>query len=85
MPVPVVPTLPKLLRILGAEELDALYGRPRFTPEERQEYFTLSPPEKTALEQFHSLTSGLYYLLGFPEESEKFFTLAPPIWLPEGP
>ena len=27
---------------------------PRFTPDERQEYFTFSPPELTALEQFHS-------------------------------
>jgi hypothetical protein len=48
MPVPVIPTLPKRLRILGAEELDALYGRPHFMPEERQEYCTLSPPKKAA-------------------------------------
>jgi Domain of unknown function (DUF4158) len=75
MPVPAIPTLPKRLRILGAEELDALYGRPRFTPEERQEYFTRSPPEKTALEQFHSLTSRLYYLLqlGYFKARQLFF------------
>jgi Domain of unknown function (DUF4158) len=78
MPVPVIPTLPKRLRILGAEELDALYGRPRFTPEERQEYFTLSPPEKTALEQFHSLTSRLYYLLqlGYFKARQLFFVFS---------
>ena len=40
----------KRLRILGAEEIDALNGEPRFTPEERQEHFTLSPPERAALE-----------------------------------
>lgn len=34
MPVQAIPTPPKRLRILGAEEIDALYGRPRFTPEE---------------------------------------------------
>jgi hypothetical protein len=78
MPVPVIPTLPKRLRILGAEELDALYGRPRFTPEERQEYFTLSPPEKTALEQFHSLTSRLYYVLqlGYFKVCQLFFVFS---------
>jgi TnpA family transposase len=75
MPVPAIPTPPKRLRILGAEEIDALYGRPRFTPEERQEYFTLSPPEKAALEPFHSLTSRLYYLLqlGYFKARQLFF------------
>jgi Domain of unknown function (DUF4158) len=45
------------------EEIEALYGRPYFTPEERQEYFAFSPPEKVALEQFHSLPSRLYCML----------------------
>jgi hypothetical protein len=36
---------------------------PRFTPDERQEYFTFSPPELTALEQFHSHPSCLYAML----------------------
>jgi hypothetical protein len=78
MPVPAIPTTPKRLRILGAEELDALYGRPRFTPEERQEYFTLSPPEKAALEPFHSLTSRLYYLLqlGYFKARQLFFVFS---------
>jgi hypothetical protein len=78
MPVQAIPTTPKRLRILGAEELDALYGRPRFTPEERQEYFTLSPPEKAALESFHSLTSRLYYLLqlGYFKARQLFFVFS---------
>lgn len=78
MPVPAIPTTPKRLRILGAEELDALYGRPRFTPEERQEYFTLSPPEKAALQPFHSLTSRLYYLvqLGDFKARQLFFVFS---------
>jgi hypothetical protein len=69
---------PKRLRILGAEELDALYGRPRFTPEERQEYFTLSLPEKAALEPFHSLMSRLYYLLqlGYFKARQLFFVFS---------
>jgi hypothetical protein len=54
MPVQAIPTASKRLRILGDEEIDALYGRPRFTPDERQEYFTFAPPELTALDEFHS-------------------------------
>ena len=34
------------LRILSDDEMDALYGRPRFTQEERNEYFTLSAQER---------------------------------------
>jgi len=60
MPVQVLPATPKRLRILGDEEIEALYGRPRFTPDERQEYFAFSPPELTALEQVHSHPSRLY-------------------------
>src|SRR5712691_11799170 len=53
----------KRLQILGAEELEALYGLPRFTPEERQEYFALSPPDLAALAPLHSLQSRLYGIL----------------------
>ena len=58
--------------------MDALYGRLRFTPEERQEYFTLSPPEKAALEPFHSLTSRLYCLLqlGYFKARQLFFVFS---------
>jgi hypothetical protein len=42
MPVQAISTTPKRLRILGEEEIEALYGRPRFTSEERQEYFNVS-------------------------------------------
>jgi hypothetical protein len=42
------------LKILNDDEIDALYGRLRFTQEERTEYFTLSSPEKEALGQLHS-------------------------------
>ena len=43
MPVQAIPTTPKRLRILGEEGIDVLYGRPRFTPDERQEYFAFAP------------------------------------------
>jgi hypothetical protein len=41
----------KRLRILGDDEIQALYGRPHFTDDERLEYFALSPTEKASLEQ----------------------------------
>ena len=56
------------LTILNEEEIDALYGRPRFTQEARTEYFTLSAREKTALGQFHSLKSRLAISAQPPEK-----------------
>jgi hypothetical protein len=53
----------KRLRILGDDEIEAIYGRPRFTQEERIEYFSLSPTEKAALEQLHSIKSRIYFIL----------------------
>src|SRR5271166_2674310 len=51
------------LKILSDDEIDALYGRPRFTQEERVEYFTLSAQEKVALAQLHSLKSKVFFIL----------------------
>ena len=78
MPVQAISATPKRLRILGEEEIEALYGQPRFTPEARQEYFTFSPPEKAALEQFHSLPSRLYCMLqlGYFKARQLFFTFS---------
>jgi len=63
MPVQTISTTPKRLRILGDEEIEALCGRPRFTPDERQEYFAFAPPELAALEQFRSHPVRLYCML----------------------
>ena len=80
MPVQAIPTASKRLRILGDEEIDALYGRPHFTPDERQEYFTFAPPELTALEQFHSYPSRLYAMLqlGYFKARQQFFLFSLP-------
>ena len=56
-------TTQKRLRILGDDEIEAVYRRPRFTHEERLEYFSLSPTEKAALEQLHSIKSRIYFIL----------------------
>jgi TnpA family transposase len=75
MPVQAIPTTPKRLRILGDEEIEALYGRPRFTPDERQEYFAFAPPELAALEQFRSHPVRLYGMLqlGYFKARQQFF------------
>src|SRR5512135_1066804 len=72
-------TTQKRLRILRDEEIDALYGRPRFTPEEREEYFALSLAETAALEQFHSIKSRIYATLqlGYFKARQMFFALDP--------
>jgi hypothetical protein len=55
-------TTHKRLRILGDDEIEIRYGRPRFTQEERMEYCLLSREEKTVLEQLHSMISRLYFV-----------------------
>ena len=68
-------TTQKRLRILGDDEIQALYGRPRFTDAERLEYFALSPTEKAALEQLHSIKSRIYFILqlGYFKSHHLFF------------
>jgi hypothetical protein len=55
MTTPDVTTLPKRLHILDDEEIEALYGRPFFTEDERTNVFTLTQPEKDLLASFTSL------------------------------
>ena len=50
----------KRLIVLEGDEVEALYGRPRFTHEERVQYFALSPKEKSVLDQLHSIKSRVY-------------------------
>jgi hypothetical protein len=69
-------TSEKRLRILSDDEIEAIYGRPRFTEDERGQYFSLSPREKPALEQFHSLKSRICFLLqlGYFKARHLFFS-----------
>lgn len=71
-------TTQKRLRILGDDEIQALYGRPHFTDDERLEYFALSPTEKAALEQLHSIKSRIYFIiqLGYFKSHHMFFVFA---------
>ena len=75
MPVQTLTTPPRRLRILGEEEIDALYGFPHFTDEARLEHFSLAPPEKAVLEQFHSIKSRISFILqlGYFKSHHLFF------------
>ncbi len=68
-------TTQKRLRILGGDEIEALYGRPHFTDDERLEYFALSSTEKVVLEQLHSIKSRMYFILqlGYFKSHHMFF------------
>ncbi|MGO9688005.1 MAG: Tn3 family transposase, partial [Syntrophobacteraceae bacterium] len=66
----------KRLRILGDDEIDAIYGRPRFTDEERQEHFSLSQPERELLQELRSIKSRAYFVLqlSYFKAKRLFFT-----------
>jgi TnpA family transposase len=69
------PPLEKRLRILDDAEVDALYGRPRFTPEERTQFFTLTQPERELLHLLRSIPSQTYFILqlGYFKAKALFF------------
>src|SRR6266540_2359147 len=66
----------KRLQILSEEEIDALYGRPSFTVEDRELYFTLTAPEQEILQRFRLLPVQLYFILqlGYFKAKQLFFT-----------
>ena len=68
------------LRILSEEEIEALYGLPHFSEDERPEYFSLAPAEKRALDQLHSMNSRIYFLLqlGYFKSHHLFFVFGLP-------
>ena len=67
----------KRLIILSRDEIEALYGHPRFTQEERGEYFSLAPREKAALEQLRVINAKIYFILqlGYFKARKMFFVL----------
>ncbi len=65
----------KRLHILGDDEIDILYGLPRFTAEEQKEYFALSLKECAVIEQLHRIKSRIYAILqlGYFKARHLFF------------
>lgn len=68
------------LRILGEDEIEALYGLPRFSDEERPEYFAISPAEKRAVDQFHSIKARICFIvqLAYFKSHHLFFVFGLP-------
>ena len=66
-------------KILGDDEIDAIYGLPRFTSEERMQYFALSSSEKSAIEQLHTIRSKIHFILqsGYFKARRMFFIFDP--------
>src|SRR5699024_10949940 len=56
-------TQQKRISILGEDEYKVLFGRPRFTYEDRCYYFYLSQPEKELLQNLHSFKSKVNFVL----------------------
>lgn len=65
------------LRILSDEEIDLLYGRPRFSTEEQAEYFQLSPEERELSSTLHALKSRIFFILqlGYFKARRQFFVM----------
>ena len=66
------------LKILGKDEIEALYGLPRFTPEEQNLYFSLSPSEALAMVAFGSFKTRLYFILqlGYFKAQHQFYVFS---------
>ncbi len=76
MTKPDVTPPPKRLHILDDEEIEALYGRPCLSGDDRTNVFTLTQPEKDILASFTHPSIQLYFLLqlGYFKAKQLFFT-----------
>jgi hypothetical protein len=65
----------KRLKILEADEIEAVYGLPVFDDEDRVFYFELSPPERAILSRLHGIKSRIYYILqlGYFKARRQFY------------
>ncbi len=63
------------LQILSPEEYELLWGFPRFTQSDRDLFFTLTAPEREALEQRRSVRTKVHFLLhlGYFRARQRFF------------
>ena len=63
------------MRILSEEEIEALFGMPRFTPEDRPSAFALAQPEQDLLPLLRTVPSQLLFILqlGYFRAKQLFF------------
>ncbi len=73
------------LTILTTQEIEALYGLPRFTEEERQLYFDLSPRERAAVEAVQTAAAAVHLTLqlGYFKATCRFFIYTREAVLPD--
>ena len=66
------------LSILSGQELDDLYGLPRFTEDDRQLFFDLSPVEGEAVNAVHAISTAVHLTLqfGYFKAKRQFFVYA---------
>jgi len=67
------------LHILSASEVEALYGRPQFTDEDRSHFFALTAEELTELSTLHTIGSRILFILqlGYFKAVQQFFLFKP--------
>jgi len=63
------------LSILSAQEIEGLYGLPRFTEDDRQVFFDLSPVEREVVDAVHAISTAvqLTLQLGYFKARRQFF------------
>jgi hypothetical protein len=63
------------LSILTAQEIDDLFGLPRFTEEDRQIYFDLSPVERHLVDSVFTISVAVHLVLqlGYFKAKQQFF------------
>ncbi len=68
------------LQILSPEEYELLWGFPRFTQNDRDQYFTLTESEQAAADQCRSVRTKIHFQLhlGYFRARQRFFQLEMP-------
>ena len=68
----------KRIQLLSSTEVEELYARPEFNTYEQNLYFSLSPAERTALEQFRNTQTRVHFILqlGYFKAKQQFFSFA---------
>ncbi len=66
------------IKILGPSEIEELYGRPRFYPEERTYYFALTPEERDIAHRYRTPENRILFILraGYFKAKTMFFSFA---------
>jgi len=66
------------LSILTAQEIDDLYGLPRFTEDDRRLYFDLSPAERDLVDSVYTTSVAVHLILqlGYFKAKRQFFVYA---------